>query len=88
MKKATDPKWVLYRHDVMRNAIGQSIPSVSLSPEQNFDLKNAKEIMKTAVDINHWNELRDRVRELYGNIILSAIDGSALVNKVLKLKTL
>lgn len=82
MKKATDPKWVLYRHSVARNAIGQSIPNVVLTEEQKSALALAERIMRTAQDIDHWNELRDRVREAYGDVILSQIDGSGLINRL------
>lgn len=88
MKKlATDPKWVIYRQELNFNDEKKQFePNLRITDKGKATLELAKGIMVNALDIHHWNELRDRVKELYGNTIVSLIDASGLVINVLNTK--
>lgn len=86
MKKlSTDPKWVIYRQQVLFNEEKKQFePNIRLSDKGREQLKFAIGYISRAVDIFHWNERRDQLKELVHPVIISTIDGLGLINKVLK----
>jgi hypothetical protein len=84
-KNATDPKWVIYRQPIEFDIVKKEfIPNLHLGEKGREMLANAKTFMSVAVNIYHWNELRDRLKEISNPAIISILDASGYVNVVLK----
>ena len=56
----------------------------TLSTDQIQTYKRLLEFMKSAKNVYDWNQLREQAKEKFGMVLISRLDASGLIVKVLK----